>query len=87
MEGQRLILMDGTILEDARAGYAEGFLWCYITGYSIQQVASMFFDDEKTGRIVFQYGEMEDEYAGFTQCITLMAGTDGLVSVCLKKAV
>ena len=84
--GRRLILNDGTTIENGQAGYSQGFLWCYFTGYTMQQAASLFFDSEKTARIVFQYGEMEDEYNGFTNCININVNTDGLVSVCMVKA-
>ena len=83
--GKRLILNDGTSIEEGRAGYAQGFLWCYLPNYTMQQAASLFFDAQKTERIVFQYGEMEDEYTGYTNCIRLMADTDGIVSVCMTR--
>lgn len=83
--GQRLILNDGTVIEDGRAGYAQGFLWCYFSGFTIQQAAMLFFDPEKTAKIVFQFGEMEDTYEGFTNCTTVTIDVDGFVSVCLTK--
>ena len=85
MEGQRLILMDGTTIENGACGYADGFLWCYIRGYTMAQAATVFFDPSKTGRITFQYGEMSDVYEGFTNCTNLSVDTDGLVSVCLVR--
>lgn len=84
MEGIRLILNDGTIIENGRAGYTEGCLWCYLTGYTMQQVAMLFLDDSKTARIVFQYGEMEDVYEGFTVCKHMMT-EEGRIAVCLVK--
>lgn len=85
MEGLRLILNDGTIIENGRAGYAEGFLWCYMTGYTMQQAAMLFWDDSKTAKIVFQYGEMSDEYEGFTNCVNIHIDVDGKVSVCMTR--
>lgn len=85
MEGQRLILTDGTEIENGRAGYAQGFLWLYFSGYTMQEAAMMFFDTGKTSRIVFQYGEMEDAYEGFTVCRNLMIDTDGEISVCMTR--
>ena len=87
MEGQRVILKDGTTIENGRAGYADGNLWCYIPDYTMQQAASLFFDASKTDCIRFQYGDMEDTYNGFTNCTAINANTDGLVSVCMKKGV
>lgn len=86
MKGIRLILNDGTVIENGRAGYAEGCLWCYITGYTMMQAAALFLDAEKTARIVFQYGEMQDEYEGYTNCVNIQIDVDGEVSVCMKKA-
>ena len=83
--GRRLILMDGTTIENGEAGYAGGFLWLYFTGYTIAEAAGIFTDPEKTGRIVFQYGQMEDTYDGYTDCRALNMDGDGKVSVCLTK--
>lgn len=85
MEGQRLILKNGKIIEDGNAGYASGFLWLYFTGYTLQEAGELFFNPAKTDRIVFQYGEMEDVYEHFTECRTLMIDMDGNVSVCMVK--
>ena len=87
MEGRRLILNDGTVIEGGEAGYAQGFLWCYMKGLTMMQAASLFFDTGKTARILFQYGDMEDEYNGFTNCTNINIDTDGRVSVCMTKAV
>ena len=85
MEDQRLIMKDGTTIENGRCGYSEGHLWCWITGYTMQQAAAIFFDPDKTGKIVYEYGEMSDEYAGFTVCVNLFIDADGKVSVCLVR--
>ena len=85
MEGQRLILKNGKIIEDGNAVYASGFLWLYFTGYTLQEAGALFFNPAKTDRIVFQYGEMEDVYEHFTECRTLMIDVDGLVSVCMER--
>lgn len=85
MEGQRLILNNSIIIEDGRAGYSGGFLWCYITGYTMAEAAAIFLNAENTQLIVFQYGEMEDRYEGFTRCTNLSESTDGMISVCLTK--
>lgn len=84
MEGQNIILNDGTTIP-GNVGYSQGFLWCWFTGYTMQQAANIFFDPEKTSRIVFQYGDMQDEYEGFTNCINISINNDGLLSVCLVR--
>ena len=53
MEGQRLILNNGIIIEDGRAGYSGGFLWCYITGDTMAEAAAIFLNAENTQLIVF----------------------------------
>lgn len=83
--GRKLILNDGTILEGSEAGYADGFLWLYITGMSLQDAAIMAFNPEKTRKIAFWYENMHDDYEGFTECVNLSISHDGNVSVCLKK--
>ena len=83
--GQRLILADGMQIENCKCGCSTGHLWCWLTGHTLQQAAQVFFDPAKTGRIVFEYGEMSDTYEGFTNCINLMIDTDGRVSVCLIR--
>lgn len=83
--GRRLILNDGTILEDGEAGLAQDHLWLWFSGLTMQEAASMCFDPEKMSRIVFQYGEMEDSFDGFTACIAMQIGEDGRISVCLVK--
>ena len=86
MEGLRLILNDGTVIEDGRAGYSDGFLWLYITGYTMQQGADMFIDNpEKTSQITFQYGEDEDVYDGFTECRQVSLDIEDTLNVCLRK--
>ena len=85
MEGQRIILNDGTTIEDGRVGYSEGFLWCYFSGYTMQQAALIFLDPSKTSKIIFQFGEMENEYTGFTECVVMRVDVDGNNSVCLQR--
>ena len=83
--GERLILSGGTVIENGRAGYSEGRLWCWITGYTMQEAAALFFNPEKTKEIIYEYGEMSDTYNGFTVCTNLFIDTDGKISVCLIK--
>ena len=85
MTGRRLILNDDTCIEDGAAGYADGRLWCWITGFTMQQAAQIFFDTEKTSRIDFQYGSMTDTYDGYTNPVNLFIDNGGKISVCLTK--
>lgn len=85
MTGRRLILNDGTSLENCEAGLTPTSLWLYLKGVTMQRAADTFFDSRKTSKIVFQYGEMQDVYEGYTNCSTITEDEAGDVSVCMKK--
>lgn len=87
MDGRRLILADGTVIDGGEAGYADGFLRCWFDGYTMREASVIFFDPEKTAVIVFEYGEMKDRYEGFTNCRSISVSADGLISVCMTKEV
>ena len=78
-------LNDGTIIANGRAGYSSGFLWLFFTGMTMQQAALIAFDPNKTARIVFHYGEMQDEYENFTDCRVLQVNVDGEIAVCMAR--
>lgn len=82
----RLILNDGTEIENGRAGYAEGFLWLRLPDFTMAEAAMLVLNTEKTARIIFQYGEMQDEYEGFTNCIRIIA-EESEISVCMVREV
>ena len=84
-EGIRLKFLDGSVIEDASCGSSGGVLWCWIPGVSMLQAAQAFTDPGKTGKIIFEYGEMSTEYDGYTFCSILMVEDDGKISVCMKK--
>lgn len=84
-EGQRLILNDGTVIENGSAGLADGLLWLYIGGYTMAAAAETFLNPAKTAKIIFQYGGMEDSHVGYTDCRAIMINQDGNMSVCLAK--
>lgn len=86
MDGNRLILADGSVIEGGQAGYSQGYLWLTITGLTLKEASVIFFDTARTREIRFQYGEMEDVYEGFTDCTNLQIDVDAVVSVCLRKA-
>lgn len=84
--GRRVILADGTTYENADCGYSGGFLWNYIPGdLSLPKTAMFFFDNNKTERIVYEYGEKSDEYIGMTEVVNISKDTDGMIRICLKK--
>ena len=83
--GVRLILADQTVIENGRCGYSDGHLWCWITGYSMQSAVAMFFDPNRTKRIIYEYGEMSDEYENYTNCTNVMIDADGMISICMTR--
>ena len=87
MEGRQLILNDGTTIDGGEAGYADGFLWMWFGGMTLQEAAALVFDPVKTEKIIFQYGEMQDTYDGFTSCRSISINTDGRISVCMTREV
>ena len=82
----KLILNDGTVINDGHAGYSQGFLWCYMKGFTMQQAASVFFDPAKTAKIAFVYGAEKDEYEGYTNCVNINIDVDGVLRVCLTRS-
>lgn len=80
----RLILKDGTVIENGAAGYYDGSLWLTLPGMTMMEAAAIVFNTAKTGTIWFQYGEEEDEYKGYTNC-TVMMTEEGHISACMKK--
>ena len=83
MESQRLILKDGTRIEGGSAGAADGVLWLWLPGMTMQEAAAIAFNPEKTQKIWYQFGDMENEYSGYTNCMSIMGGAE--VSVCLAR--
>ena len=84
MNGRRLILKDQTTIENGECGLSGGRLWCWLPEFTMAQAAALFFDPEKTDRITFEYGEMQEVYEGFTNCVNLFTEV-GQVSVCMTR--
>ena len=84
MDGQRLILKDGTVLENASAGVTSLSLWLWIKGITMQEAAQIALDQTKTKKIIFQYGDEEEVYTGYTSCESITR--DGAeISICLSR--
>ena len=86
MEGLRLILNDGSVIEGGEAGYTGVSLWLRFPGYTMQDVSAIVFDPGKTRHITFQYGDMRDDFSGFTDCVIIKAD-EGRVSACMAGGV
>lgn len=72
MEGHRLILNDGTVIENGTAGLSNEILWLWIPG-TFWDIADVVRNAEAMQNIVYQYGEMEERYEGYTVCTGIMA--------------
>ena len=83
--GHRLILADGTEIDNGRAGISSGFLWLWVPDKPFWDVGDIVRDPEKTAEITYQYGEMQDIYENYTDCTVLMV-QENEIAVCLKKA-
>lgn len=84
MEGQRLILSDRTIIENGHAGLSSGFLWLWLPGWSMTDTAQKAFNPATVQSIIYQYGDMEDTFTGYTVCMNLMQQDDE-IAICMVK--
>lgn len=82
---RKLTMMDGTEFVDCECGLADGVLWCYMKGVPFHEAVAAFDNPEKTGRIIFTYGEMMDVYEGFTRITAAVQQKDGRVDIALEK--
>ena len=81
----RLILNDGQTIMDGRAGLANGMLWMWLPGYTMQAASAIAFNPEATRRVIYRYGEnLETTYSGFTECNNIMI-QEQEIAVCLKR--
>ena len=72
---KRLILADGTVLENCECGYSSKTLWCFLAGISFGETFQYFSSPEKYHKIIFEL-----EYEGFIDKITY-TGLDQITAV------
>ena len=82
----RLILNDGTVIENGGAGDAGRTLWLYIPGATMQAGWDIASDTGKTARIEHEYGNVKDVYEGYTRCTAIM-DEDTRISIGMVKEV
>ena len=80
----RLILNDGTILEGGSAGDAGQNLWLIVPGITMREAAEIAFDENKTEKVVHEYGNEQNVYEGFTRCTKLMDDGDK-ITICMAR--
>ena len=86
MEGRRIVMADGTELIDSTIGYSDGHIWCFLVNISFSTAYELFSDAQKTGTLIFDYGDMQDVYEGYTKVHTVKTTEFG-VDVRLNKEV
>ena len=70
-----LTLNNGTVYETPWCGVAQGILTAAISGgHGVAELAVAFSDPEATARMVFQYGEDEDVFEGYTRLLSVDSG-------------
>ncbi len=84
---RRLILADGTVLEDCECGYDSKSLWCFLKGISFSEAFQIFSGPDKFNKIIFEldYDTIIDRiiYTGIEQ-ITSVVQRDDKVNVRLE---
>lgn len=79
----KLILADGTLLEESDCGYFDHELHCWIRKMDMTGAFLMFSDSERTKTIHYLYLGTEEVYDGFTQ-IVLVRQMEDYVEIRLK---
>ena len=79
-----LILNDGTRLVVSYCGANAGYLWIDVYEKSFYECAYLFSNQKLTSRMVYEFGEMHQEYEGYTELTVVMA-EDDYVKVALKR--
>ena len=82
--GRRIIMNNGTTWEDSECGYADGFLWLFLHGVTLQEAYQVVTNPDATEKIIFEYGEMSDEYSGYNN-LQIIRNEDFGCSACLTK--
>lgn len=84
---KKLILADGTVLENCECGYSNRNLWCFLTGIPFSEAFQYFSGPEKFKKVTFvmRFGNIIDtiEYSGFEQ-ITAVQQSEFTVDVRLE---
>ena len=85
---QKLILNDGTVLENTTALVASGTLWVYIESeITLGEAVALLNDPEKTAVMTeVEFGN-EKIYTGYTDLFCVRREDNGQVNAGLKKAV
>ena len=84
---KKLILNDGTELENSWAAETTDSLFLYIrNGMNMMQIMQLMFDQQKISRIVYEAGESnQTEYNDYTRLMGITKEYNGMINVVLRK--
>lgn len=84
---QKLILNDGTELENSYAAETVDYLFLYINnGMNMMQIMMLMMDQSKISRIVYQAGEAnQTEYNDYTTVCGINTEYAGMISVSMRR--
>ena len=84
---KRLILADGTVLENCECGYSNRNLWCFLSGIPFSEAFQYFSGPEKFNTVIFEmtFGSITDRitYKGLEH-ITAVQQSEHTVDVRLE---
>lgn len=73
---KRLILADGTVLENCDCGYSNRSLWCFLTGVSFGEAFQYFSSPEKLKTVILQLEFMDfidqTTYSGLQELVAIV---------------
>ena len=84
---QKLILNDGTELENSWAAETVDALFLYIrNGMNMMQIMMLMMEPQKISRIVYESGETnQTEYNDYTRVMGITTEYNGMINVVLRR--
>ena len=87
VDSKRLILADGTVLEDCDCGYSNKNLWCFLKNIPFGEAFQYFSDPKKFNTVIFEMtvGDLTDRitYSGLER-VTAIQQNEFTVDVRLE---
>ena len=82
----RLILADGTVLNNCECGYYDNTLWCFLKDISFSDAFMYFENEDKYNTVIFDMGFQDAfydriTYSGFTEVVAIQKDPDNKISV------
>lgn len=84
---QKLIMNDGTELENSSVIISGSIMFVYITnGYNIKDVFDCLYNTQATKKIIYNWNGTETEYIGYEKLISVKDEGRGLITAMLEKS-